>query len=53
MTKAIQQAKKPEPNKKSIMEHLNNTKSVLESITAASGILKGLNQVIKLVTSLF
>lgn len=53
MTKAIQQAKKPEPNKKNVMDHLNSAKSVLEGVTAASGIVTGLNKVVQLVVSLF
>jgi hypothetical protein len=53
MTKAIQQAKKPEPNKKNITEYLNNAKSILVSITAASEIVTALNEVIQLVIGLF
>ncbi len=53
MTKAIQQAKKPEPDKKGIMDHLNNTKSLLEGVSAASGIATVLNEVVQIVVSLF
>jgi len=53
MTKAIQQAKKPEPNKKSVMDHLNNAKSILEGVTAAGGIVTALNKVVQLVFGLF
>jgi len=53
MTKAIQQAKKPEPNKKSVTDHLNNAKSVLESVTAASVIVTALDKVVQLVAGLF
>ena len=53
MTKAIQQAKKPEPDKKGIVGHLNNAKSLLEGVTAASGIVTALNTVVPLVIGLF
>jgi ABC-type branched-subunit amino acid transport system substrate-binding protein len=53
MTKAIQQAKKSEPDTKGIMDHLNNTKSLLEGVTAASGIVAALNNVVQLVVGLF
>ncbi|MFZ4641610.1 MAG: hypothetical protein ACOYMP_14610 [Nodosilinea sp.] len=53
MTKAIQQAKKPEPNKKNITEYLNNAKSILESATAASEIVTALNKLAQLVIGLF
>src|SRR5262245_41328344 len=39
MTKAIQQAKKPDPDKKTIFDHLNTAKSLIEGITAASGLV--------------
>ena len=53
MTKAIQKAEKPEPNKKGIMGHLNSAKSILEGVTAASGIVTALNKVIQLSIGLF
>jgi len=52
MTKAIQQAKKPEPDKKGIMNHLNNAKSLIEGVTATSEIVTALNTVVQLVISL-
>jgi hypothetical protein len=52
MTKAIQQAKKPKPDKKSVMEHLNSAKSLLEGVTAVNGVVTALSQVIHLAISL-
>jgi len=49
LTKAIQQAKKPQPDKKSVMDHLNSAKSLLEGVTAVNGIITALSQVIQLV----
>ena len=53
MTKAIQQAQKPEPDKKSIVDRLNNAKSLLEGVTAVSGIVAALDKVVPLVIGLF
>ncbi|MGF1675665.1 MAG: hypothetical protein ACFCUV_18560 [Rivularia sp. (in: cyanobacteria)] len=53
MNKAILQAKKPEPDKKSIMDYLNNTISILKDISATSGIVVGLNQAVQLFKSFF
>ena len=49
LNKAIQQAKKPQPDKKSVMDHLNSAKSLLEGVTAVNGIITALSQVIQLV----
>jgi len=53
MTKAIQQAKKPEPDKKSIVEYLNSAKSLLEGVSALGGLVEGISQVIQLIMSIF
>lgn len=39
ITKAIQQAKKPNPDKKTIIDHLTTAKAFIEDITAASGLV--------------
>lgn len=52
MTKAIQQAKKKKLDKKSIIGHLNNAKSLLEGVTATGAIVTALDQIFQLITSL-
>ncbi len=44
---------KPKANKKGMINHLNNAKSILEGVTAASGIVTALNKVIQLAVGLF
>jgi len=39
VTKALQQAKKPEPEKKTLLDHLTTTKALLDNIAAASGLV--------------
>jgi hypothetical protein len=51
--KAVQQAKKPEPDKKSILEHLGEAKALIEGVTAAAGLVGGLAQAAALVQQLF
>ena len=50
---AVIQAEKPVPNKKSILDHINGAKTLLESITSATGLVTALIQAAKLVGSLF
>ncbi|MBD2093351.1 hypothetical protein H6F67_26250 [Microcoleus sp. FACHB-1515] len=52
MSKAIQQSKKPNPDKKSVIEHLKNAKSLLEDVTAVGGLVTALNEVIQLIVNL-
>jgi hypothetical protein len=52
MTKAIQQTKKPEPDKKSIVEYLNNAKTLLEGVSALDSLVKAISQVIQLALSI-
>lgn len=49
VSEAIQLAKKNEPDKVSIIDYLSNVKSLLEGVTAASGLVKTVNQIIQLV----
>lgn len=42
MTKAVQQAKKPEPDNKRLLDHINQAKSLIEGATAAGGAAAGL-----------
>ncbi len=53
VTKAIQQAKKPEPEKKTLLDHLTTTKSLLENVAAASGLVTALVGAIQVVQKLF
>ena len=53
LTKAAQQAKKPDPDKKTIMDHLTTAKTLLEGATAASGLVTALAAAIQIVQKLF
>jgi hypothetical protein len=53
VTKAIQQAKKPDADKKTIMDHLSAAKALLEDITAASGLVTALVGAVEMVQKLF
>ena len=53
VTKAIQQAKKPVPDKKTIVDHLTTAKALLENIAAASGLVTALVGAIQVVQRLF
>jgi hypothetical protein len=53
MTKAIQQARKPEPDKKTILDHLNTAKALIEDVTAAGGLVTALVSAAEVVQKLF
>jgi hypothetical protein len=53
VTKAVQQAKKSSPDKKTILDHLATAKSILEGVTAASGLVTALMGAIETVQKLF
>ena len=53
VTKAIQQAKKPEPDKKTLLDHLTTAKTLIENVTAASGLVTALVGAIQVVQKLF
>src|SRR5260370_32182530 len=53
VTKAIQQAKKPEPNKKTILDHLSTAKTIIEGCTAATGLVTTLVNAIEALHKLF
>lgn len=52
LTKAIQQAEKSEPDKKTILDHINKAKVLIEGITAAAGMVTTLAQASELVRRL-
>jgi hypothetical protein len=39
VTKAVQQARKPNPDKKTILDHLNTAQTLIEGVSAASGLV--------------
>jgi hypothetical protein len=53
VTKAAQQAKKPDPDKKTIVDHLTTAKTLIEGATAASGLVTALVSAIHIVSTLF
>jgi len=53
VTKAIQQVKKPEPDKKTILDYLHTAKSVVEGVASASGLVTTLVGAIEAVQKLF
>lgn len=53
MKKAVQQAKKNEPDKKKILEHLNNVKSLIGEIVTLAALVKGISEAIQSVQTFF
>ena len=53
LTKAVQQAKKPEPEKKTILGHLSSAKTLIEGIGAASGLASALTKAAEVVQQFF
>jgi hypothetical protein len=53
VTKAIQQAKKPDPDKKTLLDHLTTTKALIENVAAASGLVTALVGAIQVVQKIF
>jgi len=53
ITKASQQAKKSDPDKKTILDHLSTAKTLIEGVTAASGLVTALAAAIQIVQKLF
>jgi hypothetical protein len=53
ITKAIQQARKPDAEKKKIMDHLNSAKTLISGVTAASGLVTALVGAVEVVQRLF
>lgn len=53
LKKAIAQAQKPEPSKKTTLGYLNDAKTLMEGITSAAGLVTALTQAIDLVRKLF
>lgn len=53
ITKAVQHANKPQPDKKTILDHLNAAKELIAGVTAAGGIVTALVQAAEVVQKLF
>ena len=57
LTKAVQQAKKPDSDKKGILDHINTAKGLIESVTttsrAVSGMVTALAEAAQQVDALF
>ncbi|MFN8466302.1 MAG: hypothetical protein U0X20_12165 [Caldilineaceae bacterium] len=51
--KAEGEAKKTEPNKRTIIDHLNQAKLLIAGVTAAAGLVTGLSQAIEAINKLF
>jgi hypothetical protein len=49
LRKAVVQIEKPNPDKKTIIDHINEAKALLGNITSASGLVKPLVEVISVV----
>lgn len=53
VTKASQEVEEPEPNEKTIIDHLTTAKSFIEGIAAASGLVTGIVGAVQAVQKLF
>jgi hypothetical protein len=53
LTKAVQEAKKPAPDKKTILEHLNGAKTLVEHVAAAGGLVTALTKAAEVVLQFF
>ena len=53
LKKAVQQAKKPEPDQKSILDHLTEAKALIEGVAAAGGLVTALVQAAEVVRNFF
>jgi hypothetical protein len=53
ITKAVQQAKKPKPDKKTVLDHLQKAKALIEGVAAAAGLVTALTQATEIVQKFF
>jgi hypothetical protein len=53
LTKAVQEAKKPAPDKGTLLEHLNSAKRLVESVAAAGGLVTALTKAVEVVQRFF
>jgi hypothetical protein len=52
LQKAVEQAKKPEPNKNVVIEHLNKAKDFIKGVAQAGGIVAAIVKAVELVQQL-
>ena len=53
LTKAVQEAKKPAPDKKTMLDHLTSAKTLVEGVAAAGGLVTALTKAVELVQQFF
>ena len=53
VTKAVQEAKKPAPDKQTILGHLGGSKTLVEGVAAAGGLVTALTKAAELVQQFF
>jgi hypothetical protein len=53
LTKALQQARQPDPPKKTLLDHLTTVKALLDNVAAASGLVTAVVGAIEVVQKLF
>jgi len=53
LKKAVQQAKKPEPSKKTILQHLNEAKALIQGVASAAGLVTALIKAAEMVQKFF
>jgi hypothetical protein len=53
LTKAVQEAKKPAPDKKTMLDHLSHAKTLVEDVAAAGGLVTALTKAAELVQRFF
>jgi hypothetical protein len=53
LTKAVQEAKKPVPDKQALLGHLGGAKTVVEGVAAAGGLVTALTKAVELVQQFF
>jgi hypothetical protein len=53
LTKAVQEAKKPAPDKGTVLGHLNSAKTLVEGVAAAGGLVTALTKAAELVQQFF
>jgi hypothetical protein len=53
LTKAVQEAKKPAPDKKTMLDHLSHAKTLVEGVAAAGGLVTALTKAAELVQRFF
>jgi hypothetical protein len=53
VTKAVQEAKKPAPDKQTLLGYLGGAKTLVEGVTAAGGLVTALTKAVELVQRFF